>query len=184
VDLDAGGVQRDRLDLDAHDLGPLQFLEHAIEYTGLGPAVHARVDRVPVAEPFGQSTPLAAMLGHVEDGVDYLQVAQADIATLLGQTVLDGGELLGCDLHARDCPAQSQKSPLVLTRPSSGNRTNVLSTVRFRSDRSTVAQPSRDSCKSAARERLVRAVFRSSKFRQHGVHCASLEVFAQKIDFA
>ncbi|MBP8928688.1 MAG: hypothetical protein KBG45_07735, partial [Ottowia sp.] len=33
------------------------------------------------------------------------------------QTVLDGGELLGCDLHARDCPAQSQKSPLVLTRP-------------------------------------------------------------------
>ena len=68
--------------------------------TGLGPAVHARVDRVPVAEPFGQSAPLAAMLGHIEDGVDYLQVAQADIAALLGQTVLDGGELLGCDLHA------------------------------------------------------------------------------------
>ena len=138
MDLDAGGVQRDRLDLDAHDLGPLQFLEHAIEYTGLGPAVHARVDRVPVAEPFGQSTPLAAMLGHIEDGVDYLQVAQADIAALLGQTVLDGGELLGCDLHARDCPAQSQKSPLVLTRPNSRSFTmHHLHSHRARQQRAT-----------------------------------------------
>ena len=62
MDLDAGGVQRDRLDFDAHDLRALQLLEHAIKYTGLGPAVHARVDRVPVAKTLGQSTPLAAML--------------------------------------------------------------------------------------------------------------------------
>jgi hypothetical protein len=36
-----------------------------------------------------------------------LQVAQADVATLPGQAVLNGGELFGCDLHGRDCPAQS-----------------------------------------------------------------------------
>lgn len=71
-------------------------------------------------------------------GVDYLQVAQADIAALLGQTVLDGGELLGCDLHARDCPAQSQKSPLVLTRPNSRSFTmHHLHSHRARQQRAT-----------------------------------------------
>ena len=73
--LDARAVQRHGFDLDAHDLGLLQLLEHAIEHAGLGPTVHACVDRVPVAEPLGQATPLAAVLGHVEDGVQDLQVA-------------------------------------------------------------------------------------------------------------
>ena len=118
MDLDARGVERDRFDLDAHDLRSLQLLEHAIKYTGLGPAVHARVDGVPVAKPLGQSAPLAAMLGHIEDRIDHLQVAQADVATLPGQTVLNRGELLGCDLHASKYPSQSMKSQLVLTRPS------------------------------------------------------------------
>jgi hypothetical protein len=40
------------------------------------------------------------MLGHIEDRIDHLQVAQADVATLLGQAVLDGSELFGRDLHA------------------------------------------------------------------------------------
>jgi hypothetical protein len=31
--------------------------------------------------------------------------------------VLNGGELCGRDLHALDCPTQSQPSLLVLTRP-------------------------------------------------------------------
>ena len=118
MNLDARGVQRDRFDLDAHDLRSLQLLEHAIKYTGLGPAVHARVDGVPVAKPLGQSAPLAAMLGHIEDRIDHLQVAQADVATLLGQAVLNRGELLGCDLHAPEYPPQWTQSPLVLTRPS------------------------------------------------------------------
>lgn len=107
MDLDAGGVQRDCFDLDAHDLCSLQLIEHAIEDTGFGPAVHAGVNRVPVAKAHGQSAPLAAMLGHIEDRIDHLQVAQADVATLPGQAVLNGGELLGCDLHARDCRASS-----------------------------------------------------------------------------
>ena len=82
MDLGARGVQRDRFDLDAHDLRSLQLLEHTIKYTGLGPAVHAGVDGVPVAEPFGQSAPLAAMLGYIEDRIDHLQITQADVATL------------------------------------------------------------------------------------------------------
>lgn len=47
--LDAGAVQRDGLDLDLHDLSALQLLERTIEHARLGPAAHARVDRVPVA---------------------------------------------------------------------------------------------------------------------------------------
>ena len=121
MDLDAGGVQRDRFDLDAHDLRALQLLEHAIQDAGFGPAVHARVNRVPVAKALGQSAPLAAILGHIEDRIDHLQVTQADVATLLGQAVLNGGELCGCDLHARDCLAQTTRSLLVLTRPRRGD---------------------------------------------------------------
>ena len=117
MDLDARGVERDRFDLDAHDLRSLQLLEHAIKYPGLCPAVHARVDGVPVAKPLGQSAPLAAMLGHIEDRIDHLQIAQADVATLLGQAMLNGGELCGRDLHGRYCPAQTTRSLLVLTRP-------------------------------------------------------------------
>jgi hypothetical protein len=36
-----------------------------------------------------------------------LQITQADVATLPGQAVLNGGELFGRDLHVRDCPVQS-----------------------------------------------------------------------------
>ena len=118
MDLDACGVQRDGFDPDTHDLRTLQLLEHAIQDASFGPAIHARVNRVPVAEAFGQSAPLATMFGHIEDRIDHLQIAQADVATLLGQAMLNGGELFGRDLHGRYCPAQTTRSLLVLTRPS------------------------------------------------------------------
>ena len=100
MDLDAGRVQRDRLDADAYYLHSLQLFEHTVEHAGLGPAIHARVDGVPVTEALGQSAPLAALLGDVQDGVDYLQITEADIPPLDWQAVLDLGELFGRDLHA------------------------------------------------------------------------------------
>mgnify|MGYP003598888410 CR=1 FL=1 len=112
MDLDAGGVQRDRLNLDAHDLCALQLLEHAVKDAGFGPAVHARINRVPVAKAIWQSAPLAAMLGHIEDRIDNLQIAQADVASLPGQAVLNGDELFGHDLHVGDCHAQSARTIL------------------------------------------------------------------------
>lgn len=45
-----------------NNLLTLQFLEHTVKYTILGPAIHARIDRVPVAETFWQATSFAAML--------------------------------------------------------------------------------------------------------------------------
>ena len=115
MNLDAGRVQRDGLNADAHDLSSLQLLKHAIEHARLGPAVHARVDRVPVAEPFGQTAPLAAVLGDVQDGVDHLQVTQADVAALHRQAVINLGELLGRDFHARSLPASTSQHNSVNT---------------------------------------------------------------------
>jgi hypothetical protein len=113
MNLDARGVQRYCFYFDSNDLRALQLLEHTIEDTGLGPAVHARVDRVPIPEPLGQSAPFAAMLSYIEDRIDHLQGAQADVPALLGQAVLDCGELLGRDLHARECPPQWPRTQLV-----------------------------------------------------------------------
>jgi len=80
--LDAGGVQPDRFDFDAHDLGGLQLGEHPIQHTGLSPTVHACVHRMPVAKALGQTAPFAAVLCDVKDGVDHLQIGHADIAAL------------------------------------------------------------------------------------------------------
>ena len=77
----------------------LQLLEHLVQHARLGPAAHARVDRVPVAEPIGKPAPLAALFGHVQHGIDGLQIGHADVASLLGQTRFDKGELRGTDFH-------------------------------------------------------------------------------------
>jgi len=98
--LDDRAVETDRFDLDPHELLMLQFLEQPIQHTGLGPTVHARVDRVPVAEAFWQRAPLAAVFRDVQDRVDYLKVGERDIAALYRQKCLDPIELLRGDFHA------------------------------------------------------------------------------------
>ena len=101
---DHGAVQANRLNLDAHDLSMLQLLEHPIEHPVLGPAIHARVDGVPIAESFGQPAPLATVLGHVQDGIDYTQIRMAHVAALLGQAVFDLAVLRVGDFHLRSMP--------------------------------------------------------------------------------
>ena len=156
MDLDACGVQRDGFDPDTHDLRTLQLLEHAIQDASFGPAIHARVNRVPVAEAFGQSAPLATMFGHIEDRIDHLQIAQADVATLPGQAVFNGSELFGRDLHVGDFLAQSSPSPLVLTRPNRPGHEGQCENHRRCTGR----------IRQARFAILVRAVHRSSR------HCA------------
>ena len=67
----------------------------------LGPAIHAGVDVVPVAKPLRKTSPLAAMFGHIKNGIEDLQIGEADVATLHRQTVFDNRELGGCDFHDR-----------------------------------------------------------------------------------
>ena len=98
--LDRGRIQRDRLDLDAHDLLQLKLLKDAVQHAALRPAVHPGVDGVPVAKTLGQSAPLASMLSHIQQSVQQLQVRQAYIAPLYRQTFLDPCVLLFRDLHS------------------------------------------------------------------------------------
>src|ERR1700751_1936107 len=97
--LDRGRVERERLDLDPHDLLRLQLLEYLIENAVLGPAIHPRVDRVPAAETLRQPAPFAALLSHIQNSVQHLQIAQTHIPTLHRQRILDSLVLRFCDLH-------------------------------------------------------------------------------------
>ena len=83
--LDDRAVQRNSLELDSHYLFPLQVFEYPVEHTVLGPAVHAGVDGVPFAESARQPSPLATLLGHVQDGIENLEVRYAYVASLDGQ---------------------------------------------------------------------------------------------------
>ena len=101
MDFDGGRIQAHGLDANAHHLLALQLLEDPIQHAVLGPAVHAGVDGVPRSEAFGQAAPLAAVLGHIEQGVQQLQVVDLYVAALAGKS---GGNMLILrfgDLHVR-----------------------------------------------------------------------------------
>ena len=96
---DDGAVQTHRFDPDAHQLLMLQFLEQSIQNTRFRPAIHARVDRVPVAKALGQAAPFAAIFCYKQNRVHDLKVAERDIAALNWQKFLDPTELLLSDFH-------------------------------------------------------------------------------------
>ena len=67
-----GVVQGNRFDLDTDDLFLLQFRKDPIQHAGLGPAIHPGVNGMPVAEPFRQAPPIAALFSDKQNRVDYL----------------------------------------------------------------------------------------------------------------
>ena len=97
-------VQRHGLDLDTDDLRTLQLFEQSIQNTAFGPAVHTRVDRVPVAKAPWQTAPLATMLGNVQDGIENLKVRKTDVPALPGQTAFDLLVLGFGDFHHQSIP--------------------------------------------------------------------------------
>ena len=101
MNLDSGAVEREGLDLDANDLLLLERFEDAVKDAAFGPSVHSCIDGMPVAESFGQSAPLAAMLGHIQNGVENLKVGEADIAALTRQAVRNLVVLGFGDFHHR-----------------------------------------------------------------------------------
>lgn len=94
VDLHDGAVQTDLFNLDADELFFLQFLEQPIQHAGFGPAVHAGVDRMPVAKALGPCPPFAAVLRNVKQGIDLGQVLVRGIAALARQVLFTPGELI------------------------------------------------------------------------------------------
>ena len=101
MDLHDRAVDRNRLDSDAHDLFLLHLGEYPIQHAVLRPTVHAGVDRMPIAESFGQAAPFAALLRDVQDGVQDLQIAQRDVASLARQTICYAFLLRLVDFHSR-----------------------------------------------------------------------------------
>jgi len=59
-----------------------------------------RADRVPSTKALGQSTPLAALLGDVQDGIKNLQI-RYDIPALARQAILNQAVLGFAEFHAR-----------------------------------------------------------------------------------
>ena len=96
--LDHGAVQRHGIDVASDELSMLQ--PHTIQHAGRRPATPACVDGMPAAKAFGQTTPFAALLGNVQDGIQDLKVRETDVAALTRQTVLDQTILCFGDLHA------------------------------------------------------------------------------------
>ncbi len=82
MNLDQSAVQRDRLNLDANDLRLLQLLKHPVQHAAFAPTIHAGVYRVPITKALGQAAPLATLFSHIQNGIQYVKIAQADIATL------------------------------------------------------------------------------------------------------
>src|SRR5580704_17680445 len=99
MNLDNRTVQTHRLNLDADELLALQLRKQPIQHTGFCPAVHARIDRMPIAKALRQRAPLAAVLGHKEDRVDHVEILVRDVAALPRQVRLDTCELFSADFH-------------------------------------------------------------------------------------
>ena len=94
MNFDRRAVQAHVLDTHSEDLLSLQPRKDPIQDPRFAPPVHPGVDRVPVTEVIGKSSPLAAMFHHIEQGVDELQIAQTHVAALARQAVGDVLELL------------------------------------------------------------------------------------------
>ena len=89
MDLDDGAVQGHGFDLHAEDLRMLQLSKDAIQHPAFRPPIHARIDRVPVAESLGEPAPFAALLGDVQDGVEHVQIVERHVAAWRRQPRLD-----------------------------------------------------------------------------------------------
>lgn len=98
---DGGAVQAHMFDSDGKDLLLLQAGKNPVQHAGFAPAVHPRVDGMPVAKMFRQTAPFATMLHHIQQGVEQLQIGYAHIAALPRQTVSDPLILTLCKLHAQ-----------------------------------------------------------------------------------
>ena len=82
MNLNAGAIERRCLDANSNNLVTLQLTDQAVQHSRLGPSIQSRIDRVPIAKPFAQRSPLAALLRNLEDRMENLKVGHRNIASL------------------------------------------------------------------------------------------------------
>ena len=92
-------IERHHLHSYPNEVRTLQLRKHSVRHCGLRPAIHPRVDGVPAPEGGRQSTPLAPLFGHVQDGISHREMTERDIAVLLGEQVRDPFEVCLHELH-------------------------------------------------------------------------------------
>ena len=80
VHLHSRAVERHHLHSHSNEVRTLQFCKHSVQHSGLRPAIHPCVDGVPVPEGGRQSTPLASLLVHVQDGIEHREMTERNIA--------------------------------------------------------------------------------------------------------
>jgi len=94
-----GAVERDGFNPDPDEFFALQPLKNTVEHAGLAPAVHPRVDRMPVAKARRQSPPFAPLLSDVENRVEHLEIPDTNIAALPRQDIGNPFKLFGSQFH-------------------------------------------------------------------------------------
>ena len=99
MNLADGAVQRHRFESDAQELFALQVGKAPVEDPILGPPIHPGVDGMPRAKPGRSAPPLAAVLGDIQNGIEDLQIGEADIAALHRETRGNAGVLGFGEFH-------------------------------------------------------------------------------------
>ena len=98
--LDDGGVQAQGLHAPVAQALLLQVAEHLTQQAVVCPALQAHVHRVPGAKAGRQAAPLAAIAGHVDQGIEKAVMADAHAAAWPWQQMADALELGSGDVHA------------------------------------------------------------------------------------
>ena len=82
MNLDRRAVKAYYLYIDLDDSLRLKRCKHSAEHSVLAPPVHANVDRMPISIDFRQRPPLAAVFRDIQDRIDQLKIAHADVSAL------------------------------------------------------------------------------------------------------
>ena len=112
-----GAIQAHMLAADGQNLLLLQPREDTIQHPRFTPTIHPRVDRMPVAKLFGQSPPFAAVLNHIKQRIEQLQIGHAHVAALPRQAIGDPLILTLSKPHTHHLALNYRIVQVVLTGP-------------------------------------------------------------------
>ena len=87
MNLDSRAVKAYHLYVDLDDSLRLKRGKHSAEHSVLAPSVHANIDRMPISIGFRPRPPLAAVFRDIQDRIDQLKIAHADVSTLSREDV-------------------------------------------------------------------------------------------------
>ena len=99
MNLDRRAVKAYYLYIDLDDSLRLKRGKHSAEHSVLAPSVHANVDRMPISIGVRQRPPFAAVFRDIQDRIDQLKIAHADVSALSREILRYLLVLFLCNLH-------------------------------------------------------------------------------------